>query len=135
MPSADSLPTVSVIIPIWNDAAQLRGILGVLGGINGILEIIVGDASDGPECRQIAEQAGARVVSCPQPNRGRQMNAAAALASGDVLIFQHSDTETSQGHIDAMRRTMIDAQTVGGGYFRRFNPHHRSRRWMEPTVR
>jgi hypothetical protein len=63
------------------------------------------------------------------------MNAAAALATGDVLIFQHADTETSQAHIDSLRRAMSDPTIVGGGYYRRFNPHHRTRRWMEPIIR
>ena len=30
---------------------------------------------------------------------------------------------------------MADPTLVGGGYNRRFNPHHRSRRWMEPVIR
>jgi len=30
---------------------------------------------------------------------------------------------------------MADERIVGGGYYRRFNPHHRSRRWMEPWIR
>jgi len=132
---ADAWPTVSVIIPIWNDAVQLRGILASFERIEGILEIIVGDASTGPECREIAEAAGARVVTLPQPSRGKQMNAAAAVACGDVLLFQHADTEIGQEHIDSLRRTMADATIVGGAYYRRFNPHHRTRKWLEPLVR
>jgi rSAM/selenodomain-associated transferase 2 len=135
MSEPPSLPSVSVIIPIWNDAVQLRAVLDVLTKIDGILEIIVGDASDGPECAAIARHAGAIVVQCPEPSRGKQMNAAAAIARGDVLLFQHADTEISEAHIDSLRRTMADESIVGGGYYRRFNPHHRSRRWMEPIIR
>jgi rSAM/selenodomain-associated transferase 2 len=133
--SGATLPTVSVVIPIWNDAAQLRGVLAALAPIQGILEIVVGDASTGPECREIAQAAGATVVTSPEPSRGKQMNAAAAVARGDVLLFQHADTEISQSHIDSLRRTMADPTIVGGAYFRRFNPHHRLRRWMEPLIR
>lgn len=129
------LPTVSVIIPIWNDAVQLRGILASFARVEGILEIIVGDASPGPECREIAAAAGATVVTSPQPSRGVQMNAAAAAATGDVLLFQHADTEIGQAHIDALRQTMADPSIVGGAYYRRFNPHHRTRKWLEPLVR
>ncbi len=133
--NCDTLPTVSVIIPIWNDAAQLRGILAALPLVEGILEIVVGDASTGPECRDIAQAAGATVVASPEPSRGKQMNAAAAVARGDVLLFQHADTEIGQEHIDSLRRTMADPSIVGGAYYRRFNPHHRTRRWMEPLIR
>ena len=128
-------PSVSIIIPIWNDAEQLRSLLDVMRDVTGILEVIIGDASDTGECRAIAEAAGARVVSCAEPSRGKQMNAAAALARGDVLLFQHADTELSQAHIDSLRATMRDPMIVGGGFYRRFNPHHRTRRWMEPIIR
>jgi rSAM/selenodomain-associated transferase 2 len=129
------LPSVSVIIPIWNDAEQLERVLKVLRGITGILEIIVADVSDGPECRQIAQAAGATVVQCAQPSRGKQMNAGAAVAGGDILLFQHCDTEITAAHIESLRRTMANPHVVGGAYYRRFNPHHDSRRWMEPLIR
>ena len=109
--------------------------LEVIKSIDGILETVVGDASDTGECRAIAEAGGARVVSCAQPSRGKQMNAAAAVARGEVLLFQHADTEISQAHIDSLRATMADLSIVGGGYYRRFNPHHRTRVWMEPMIR
>ena len=61
------MPTVSVIIPIWNDAAQLRAVLNVLTRIEGIHEIIVGDASDGPECASIGLETppdGSNSIDC-----------------------------------------------------------------------
>src|SRR5581483_8542828 len=106
MSDPSRLPSLSVIIPIWNDAAQLRAVLDVLRHISGIHEIIVGDASQGPECAAIAESAGAVVVHCAEPSRGKQMNAAASCATGDVLLFQHADTEISQAHIDSLRHAM-----------------------------
>jgi rSAM/selenodomain-associated transferase 2 len=130
-----SLPSVSVIIPIWNDAEQLAAVLRALSAITGILEIIVGDASDGPECRAVALAGSAAVVSCAEPSRGKQMNAAAAVARGDVLLFQHADTEIAQAHVDALHRAMTDPAIVGGAFHRRFHPMHRRRQWLVPLVR
>lgn len=130
-----ALPTVSVIVPIWNDATQLRIMLDLLNEIEGIHEIVVGDASKTPECRQIATERGAKVVTLPEPSRGKQMNAAAAAATGDVLLFQHADTEINQAHIDSLRNVMSDAEVVGGAFYRRFNPHHRTRKCLEPLIR
>jgi rSAM/selenodomain-associated transferase 2 len=135
-PLQERLPTLSIIIPIWNDAAQLAAVLAAIARIPDVHEIIVADASDGPECRAVAHAAGATVVSCPEPSRGKQMNAAAAVATGDVLLFQHADTEIAAPHADALRRAMLDPTLVGGAFHRRFHPMHRRRqRWLLPIVR
>src|SRR5436305_10041476 len=114
-----NLPTLSIIIPIWNDAAQLAAVLAAIARIPEVHEVIVADASDGPECRAVAQAAGATIVSCPEPSRGKQMNAAAAVATGDVLLFQHADTEISAAHAHALRSATIDATVVCGAFHRR----------------
>ena len=134
-PTQTSLPTLSIVIPIWNDAAQLAAVLAAISKIPDVHEVIVGDASDGPECRTIAQAAGATVIPCPEPSRGKQMNAAAAAATGDVLLFQHADTEITAAHVDALRRAMLDPTVVGGAFHRRFHPMHRRREWLVPIVR
>jgi len=135
MQDGTNLPTVSVIIPIWNDPGPLATVMQMLRGLPNVLEVIFGDASDASDCREIAEAGGAKVVSCPEPNRGKQMNAAAATATGDVLLFHHADTEISAAHIDSLRRTMTDSTVIGGAYYRKFDPSQTRRQWMEPWVR
>lgn len=122
---------VSVVIPCWEDADALREVLAMLGGLRGIAEIIVADASQTPECRELAAAAGARVVRCAQPNRGAQMNAGAAAATGGVLLFHHADSTFTQAHVDALRAAMRDPAVVGGAFFREFDARHPRLRALE----
>jgi rSAM/selenodomain-associated transferase 2 len=129
------LASISIIIPVWNDTAALGECLGAIGKIQGIHEVIIADASSDDSAAAMAQAAGARVVKCERPNRGRQQNAGAALASGDVLVFQHVDVEIAQEHVDALRAAADADGIVGGAFYRKFDRSHSMRQWLVPIVR
>jgi rSAM/selenodomain-associated transferase 2 len=133
MATAAAGPLVSIVIPCWNDASALRKILRQLANLSGVGEVIVADASSSGECSQIAHEAGATVVRCERPSRGRQMNAGARVANGELLLFQHADTEFSQPHLDALRA--LTPGFCGGAFHRKFDVRHRHLRWLEPWAR
>lgn len=126
-------PWLSVIIPCWNDAEALARILAVFQALPQPeeRELIVADASEGPACAALAESLGARVVRCARPNRGGQMNAGAAAAGGEILLFQHADTEFSAAHWESLRATRTDAALLGGAFHRKFDERHPHLRWLE----
>jgi rSAM/selenodomain-associated transferase 2 len=130
---------ISIIIPVWNDADALSEALGrvrATGGCGVAFEVIVADASTTDDSAAVARAAGARVVKCDRPSRGRQMNAGAAAATGDVLLFQHTDTELTADHLRAIEATLAaDACVIGGAFHRKFDPRHKSRQWLVPVVR
>jgi rSAM/selenodomain-associated transferase 2 len=128
---------ISIIIPCWNDANALQECLSRVAPVAAGHEIIVADASSTGDCAAIASGfANVRIVRCDRPNRGRQMNAGAVAANGDVLLFQHTDTELSADHLIAIERaTAADAQIIGGAFHRKFDPRHRARQWLVPIVR
>lgn len=126
---------LSVIIPCWNDAEALRAILTQLAQRTGIGEVIVADASTSDHCREIAADAGAVVVRCERPSRGAQMNAGARQARGEVLLFQHADTELAQAHVDALLEVARDTEICGGAFHRRFDARHEGLRWLESWAR
>jgi glycosyltransferase involved in cell wall biosynthesis len=129
---------ISIIIPVWNDADALAEALGRVRAMEGSgvpFEVIVADASTTDHCAAVARQAGARVVRCDRPSRGGQMNAGAAVATGDVLLFQHTDTELTADHLAAIERVLADPQIIGGAFHRKFDPRHKSRQWLVPIVR
>ena len=134
LPPAESC-TLSIVIPCWNDAAALSSLLTAIAGLKGIFEVIVADASADETARQLASAARAKVVTCLRPNRGAQMNAGAAVANGNVLLFQHADTELTQRHVDALRAAMQDREVIGGAFHRRFDDRHRNLRWLQPVAR
>lgn len=128
---------LSVIIPCFNDAAALRDCLAGLSGHSQDVEIIVADASDTPECLELAESLGATVVHCSQRGRGPQMNAGAAAAKGDVLIFNHCDTALQPAHLQAIHHCMLPGRpNILAGAFYKSTPHHYPLvAWADSTIR
>jgi rSAM/selenodomain-associated transferase 2 len=59
-------------------------------------EVIVADGGSTDATRAIAAPLADRVLVAPR-GRARQMNAGAAAATGDVLLFLHADTELPPG--------------------------------------
>ncbi len=76
---------LSIIIPTLNDAEALAALPSFTA------ELIVADGGSRDAVESVAEAMGARLVRSA-PGRGVQMNAGAAEASGDVLLFLHADT-------------------------------------------
>ncbi len=122
------LDVLSVVIPALNEAGQLELTLRPLLAESDI-EIIVADGGSQDGTRAIAHNLGARVVGS-RPGRGRQMNAGAAVATGDTLLFLHADTRLPENFRDQVRRTL--GQNCCAGAFRlRIDGHQRGFRWIE----
>ncbi|MGB0722309.1 MAG: TIGR04283 family arsenosugar biosynthesis glycosyltransferase [Gammaproteobacteria bacterium] len=99
--------SVSVIIPVLNEAAVLSGTLASLRRLAADLEIIVVDAGSMDGTADIARSQGARVVTGAR-GRAPQLNAGARQASGDVFWFLHADTrvppDAALRLVEALRR-------------------------------
>jgi len=124
-----------VVVPCWNDAGALEECLLGLTALEGICEIIVADASTDDEGRELARSFGAIFEKCSKPNRGAQMNAGAARATGEVVVFHHADSILTQAHVEALREAMRDPEIIGGAFHRKFDDRHRLLTWIEPLAR
>ncbi|WP_107851754.1 TIGR04283 family arsenosugar biosynthesis glycosyltransferase [Oceanimonas marisflavi] len=80
--------TLSIIIPALNEASALPATLAALPDH---CEVILVDGGSTDGTGQLAERLGACVITSP-PGRARQMNAGAAIAQGEHLLFLHADT-------------------------------------------
>jgi rSAM/selenodomain-associated transferase 2 len=111
---------VSVIVPALNEAGYIERTIASVEKQAGPTEVIVVDGGSTDATAARAAARGARVVAASQ-GRARQMNAGAARARGDVLLFLHADTTLPESALAAVRRTLFDGgdgTAVQAGTFR-----------------
>lgn len=87
-------PTLSLVVPVLNEATGLDGFLDQLDQWRDVAELVL---VDGGSTDDSAAIASGRVDQFTVSGRGRarQQNAGAALARGHYLLFLHSDTSLS----------------------------------------
>lgn len=105
---------ISVIIPTLNEAANITATLEHICNRPNV-EVIVADGGSDDQTPELVRVAGATVVQCNK-GRGKQMNAGAALARGEILIFLHADTKLPDDFADHVCQTLRDG--TSGGAFR-----------------
>lgn len=108
---------LAVVIPTLNAAAHLPDCLAALRAGDGRIDmdIVVVDGGSRDGTREIAAEAGARVVDS-EPGRGRQLCAGAEATDGDWLLFVHADTVLSPSWVGAA--LAADAGAAGYGKLR-----------------
>jgi len=104
---------ISVIIPILNEAKILGKTLSQLQPELGPHELIIvdGGSSDSSVC--IAKGYGEVLTSAR--GRAKQLNAGAAAATGDILLFLHADVWLETGALAAVEAA-LSAGDIGGGF-------------------
>ena len=129
------MASLSIIIPCANDAESLAECLGRLA--NSGAEIVVADASKDDSCAAIANTAGAKLVRCAVRGRGQQLNAGAAVASGEILVFNHCDTQLLPQHLQAIREvvTANDPAVLAGAFYKDLAHHYPKFAWAESFVK
>jgi len=85
------LRRIAVIIPTLNEAAIIADTLAQFDTLPGQWDVIVADSGSDDDTCAIVRSRGAIVVDGP-PGRGAGMNAGAAVATSDILLFLHADT-------------------------------------------
>lgn len=129
---------LSVVIPTLNAAEALpRALppLASMAAVGLVREVIFADGGSTDRTADIAEAAGARLVSAPR-GRGGQLAAGAAAGSGEWLLFLHADSALSDGWEDAVRRFVDDPDNADrAGYFRfGLDDPGMPARWLEAVV-
>jgi rSAM/selenodomain-associated transferase 2 len=108
---------LSIIVPVLNEGEAIAGALDALAELRGRgVEIIVVDGGSRDATAQHARQRADQVLSAPR-GRASQMNAGAAAASGDVLLFLHADTRLPH----AADTLVIEGLTRSGRQWGRFD--------------
>lgn len=110
------MQTVSVILPTLDEADRIVRRLDELARNPEILEVLVvdGGSSDGTSER-VRDHGSARVIDSRR-GRGPQQNAGAAAARGDILLFQHADTQLPPDVVPWIRHVLSQPRTVAGAF-------------------
>jgi rSAM/selenodomain-associated transferase 2 len=112
--SENPQPKISIIIPTLNEAPRIaRSISTAQKATN--VEIIVADGGSQDGTPDIAKSSGVRVIST-NPGRAAQMNAGAAAAAGDILLFLHADTQLPNGFDTCARLALAKPGTAAGAF-------------------
>lgn len=106
--------SISVVVPVLDEESVIEELLRSLRP-SGVSEVIVADGGSTDRTARIASESGARVIAAPR-GRGAQMNAGAAAATGDVLLFLHADVSLEAGAIEAMLDALRDPRVIGGNF-------------------
>ena len=99
-------------MPVLNEAAVIRRRLDELARL-GLGETIVvdGGSTDGTQALVV----GARLL-VSAPGRATQMNAGAAVATGEVLLFLHADVSLPDDARVHLEQALADPQVVAGAF-------------------
>jgi rSAM/selenodomain-associated transferase 2 len=117
-------PSVSVVIPVLDEAARIRSSVLALPRDGGIFEVLIVDGGSGDGTCELARAMTAEArdrgirLEVLQAERGRagQMNAGAARARGSILLFLHADTLLPEAAFGAIRAILEDPGVIGGGF-------------------
>jgi rSAM/selenodomain-associated transferase 2 len=132
----EALPVrISVVIPAWRDGESLAALVPTLAQLPRVHQIVIVDASADAATEELALKHGAILLKCSAPNRGAQMNVGAMFASGDVVLFQHADTDLTDAHLAAIQSALGDEEVIGGAFYRKFDSRHPHLKWLEKIAR
>lgn len=120
---------LSIIIPTLNEAERIVEAVFRAKEIRP-MEVIVVDAFSPDGTGGLAQAAGAKVVACER-GRGAQLNAGAAAASGDVLLFLHADCWLEVGVAEQIETALSDPAVAGGAFRQRIEHDRKIFRWLE----
>ncbi len=120
-----TLPSLSIVVPVLNEQACIAAALDALNNLRAAASIHNGDTSiellvvDGGSRDDTVSLCQSRVdkVIASAPGRGRQLNAGAAQANGEVLLFVHADTELPADALAGLQRQLADHPSALWGRF------------------
>jgi rSAM/selenodomain-associated transferase 2 len=108
---------LSIIMPVLDEAAEIGKALNALAPFRARgVEVIVADGGSRDDTATLAQPLADFVIASAR-GRAEQMNAGAAAARGDVLLFLHADTRLPENG----DRLVLDGLSKSGKIWGRFD--------------
>lgn len=120
---------LSIVIPTLNESTAIEHTIQRALELRPA-EVIVVDGQSTDRTGDFARQAGATVVTC-ELGRGRQLNAGARAATGDVLLFLHADCWLEPQGAEQIEAALRDESVIGGAFCQRIDHERSIFRWLE----
>lgn len=127
-PPRPGQPTVSIIVPVLDEASRIAATLHRCRRDFPDCEVVVVDGGSTDGTPDLIGPP-ARLVSSPR-GRGRQLNTGAAHSSGEVLWIHHADLRVDPAALGQLRAALTDPGVVGGGLTLRFDQPTASLNWV-----
>jgi rSAM/selenodomain-associated transferase 2 len=102
-----------MIVPTLNEASCIADVLGDAAGAG--VETLVVDGGSHDATASVARRDADAVIVTP-PGRAIQMNAGAAAARGEALLFVHADTRLPAGFAVDIADALADPDVIGGRF-------------------
>jgi rSAM/selenodomain-associated transferase 2 len=107
---------LSVVMPVLNEADGIEEALTSLAPLRARgVEVVVADGASSDATVALARPLADLVIESPR-GRGAQMNAGAAAAGGDVLLFLHADTRLPRDADALIRDGLVRSGCVWGRF-------------------
>lgn len=127
--AATTVVRLSIIVPTFEEAARIAATLAALQPLRAAgHEVIVADGGSRDATLLIARPLADRAFVASR-GRALQMNAGVAVATGDVLLFLHADSQLPGGGAQAIARAIARGATWG-----RFDVRIVGRPWVLVVV-
>jgi rSAM/selenodomain-associated transferase 2 len=109
-------PLISVVIPVLNEEARIGSRLDELANQSGLVEVVVvdGGSTDGTRSR-VTGREGVRLIEAER-GRASQLNAGAAVATGEVLLFLHADVALPSDAARWVHAALRNSEVVAGAF-------------------
>jgi len=124
-------PNVSLIVPVLADDDALEHLLGQIPADSGADVVVVDGGASRRTADAVARCRRARLIHAPK-GRARQMNAGAAAASGEWLLFLHADSRLPPAWEPILEQCTRGA--VGGWFRFALDDSAWQARWIERGV-
>lgn len=108
-----SRPFISIIVPVLNESALIRAFLECLRAVAPSAEIVVADGGSDDGTPGLSAGLADRVLKVSR-GRGRQMNAGARVARGEVFWFLHADSVIPATALEEIAKILHKDSNVGG---------------------